>query len=217
MSENTRAANLERRISTTRERLTDLLTEWGADFSMLPKELEEKRVRLQEVEAAAASQPHALEAARAALDARESLIENLRGEAERAQVLEAQLEEKRKVISKLEAYIERHERKVISKLEAYIERHVSALTELRQSAANWKEKYAALNSPNPSSDATTISDLPQLAEEETEILENVEDVSADRTYRIAINEMRQRLMEANKVARSPKGLSSKPGSALSRS
>ena len=186
MSESTRAANLEARISTIRERLTDLLTDWGADFSMFLKELEEKRARLQVVEAEAASRSHELETARAELDARKSLIESLQGDAERTQALEAQLKEKRDVISKLEEYIERH---------------VSTLAELQQSVANLKEKSASPISPDPSSDATTVSALPQLAEEELQAPESAEEVSGELADETDAVDMRPSLSEAQRTAK----------------
>lgn len=143
-----------------------------------------------------------LEAVRAELDARKSLIESLRGDAARALALEAQLEEKRNVISKLEAYIDQH---------------VNTLVDLQESIATWKGKYAAPTSRSSSSDPLTSTDPTELIEEEPKPLESVEDVStghADET--VSIN-MRKSLFEAQKVARSPEGLSNKPRSAVGRS
>jgi hypothetical protein len=132
-----------------------------------------------------------LEAVRAELDARKSLIESLRGDAKRAQALEAQLEEKRDVISKLEAYIDRH---------------VNTLADLQESVATWKGKYAAPTSTDPT----------ELIEEEPQPLESAEDVSAGHADgTVAIN-MRKALLEAEKVARSSGGLPSEPRSAFNR-
>jgi len=91
-----------------------------------------------------------LEAVRAELDVRKTLIESLRGDAERAQALETQLEKKRDVVSKLEASVDRH---------------VNALAESQQSVAAWKEKYTSLKSPDSSSDAATVPALHKLTEE----------------------------------------------------
>ena len=91
-----------------------------------------------------------LEAVRAELDVRKALIESLRGDAERAQALETQLEEKRDVVSKLEASVDRH---------------VSTLAESQQSVTTWKEKYTSLKSPDSSSDAATVPALHKLTEE----------------------------------------------------
>jgi len=132
-----------------------------------------------------------LEAVRAELDARKSLIESLRGDAGRAQALEAQLEKKRDVISKLEAYIDRH---------------VNTLADLQESVATWKGKYAA----------PTSTDLTELIEEEPQPLESAEDVSVGHADGTVAIDMRGALLEAEKVARSPGGLSSEPRSAVNR-
>ena len=132
-----------------------------------------------------------LEAVRAELDARRSLIESLRGDAQRAQSLEVQLEEKRNVISELEAYIDRH---------------VNTLADLKESVATWKGKYAA----------PTATDLTKLLAEEPQPLESVEDISADYADGTVAIDMSKALFEAQKVARSPGGLSSEPRSAVNR-
>ena len=101
------------------------------------------------------------EAARAELDARKSLIESLREDAERTQALEAQLKEKRDVISKLEGRIDRR---------------VSTLAESQQSVTTWKEKFASLKSRNPSSESIIV---PKLTEEELQAEESAEDISEE--------------------------------------
>ena len=150
MSKNTSAVDLQKPMSAMRERLTGMLADWGADFSTLLNELEETRALLQEIEAEAASQLDELKATRAELDARKTMIESLRGDAERAQALEAQLKEKRNLISKLEGYIDRH---------------VTTISDLKQSVTTWKEKYTSLKSPDSSSDAATVPALHKLTEE----------------------------------------------------
>ena len=122
-----------------------------------------------------------LEAVRAELDVRKTLIESLRGDAERAQALETQLEKKRDVVSKLEASIDRH---------------VNALAESQQSVTTWKEKYASLKSSNPSSDATTTPVLPELTVEELQAQKSAEVVGSDGTVAI---DMREFLLEAEQM------------------
>ncbi len=126
------------------------------NFSMLLEELEQKRARLQEIEAEVADQSHEL-------DARKNLIE-----------------------------------------------------ELQQTVAIWKEKYTSLNSRNSSSEPPVSTALPELTEEELQSLESVKDVSADHADGTVAIDMRKALLDAQKLARSPEGLSSAPRSALNR-
>lgn len=119
-----------------------------------------------------------LEAVRAELDMRKTLIESLRVDAERAQALEAQLKKKRDVISKLEASIDQH---------------VSTLAESQQSVTTWKEKYASLKSRDPSSESTIA---PELTEEELQTQESAEDISEDPSAATAPHDMRKSLLEA---------------------
>ncbi len=118
-----------------------------------------------------------LEAVRAELDARKTLIESLRGDAARAQVLETQLEEKRDVISRLEASIDRH---------------VGSLAESQQSVATWKEKYASLKARNPSPESTIAREP---TEEELQAQESAEDISEDLTSETAPHDMSESLLE----------------------
>ncbi len=115
-----------------------------------------------------------LEAVRAELDARKTLIESLRGDAERAQALESQLENKRDVISKLEASIDRH---------------VSSLAESQQNVITWKEKYTSLKSCDPSLEST-------IAHELTEDEPQAEEISEDLTAETTPHDMRKSLLEA---------------------
>ena len=157
-------------IGTIHKRLTDLL----ADVSMLLKELAEKRALLQEIEAEAAGQSHAL-------DARKSLIESPRGDSERAQALEVQLEQKRFMISTMEQTINRY---------------ATTNSELQQSLTAWKEKYAALKSSGPAAEPAIAPALPELGAEELRPLENEEAVGGDATLRM---DMREILREARQM------------------
>ena len=299
MSKSATAVDLKTPISTMRERLTGMLTDWGADFSTLLKDLEHKRALLQAIEAEAANKSHEietihkheietidkrvkaqdtliktlkndaeetvalrkevrnkdrelekkkseidskhvlidalrrdikevkqlkgaiktkekentrlvrekeqaekraeklteemkilnasalmgidatteLEAVRAELDVRKALIESLRGDAERAQALETQLEEKRDVVSKLEASVDRH---------------VSALAESQQSVAAWKGKYASLKSGTSASESTLVREL---TDEELQSQERAEDFSEDLTDATTPHDMRKSLLE----------------------
>jgi len=118
-----------------------------------------------------------LEAVRAELDVRKTLIESLRGDAERAQALETQLEEKRDVVSKLEASVNRH---------------VNALAESQQSVVAWKEKYASLKSGNSSSESTLVREV---TGEELQAQERAEDFSEALTDATTPHDMRKSLLE----------------------
>ncbi len=120
-----------------------------------------------------------LEAVRTELDARKSVIESLRGDAERAQALEAQLEEKRAVIAKLEALIDRH---------------AKSIAELQRTAGSWKAKYAALKSRDFATESATSPALPELTGEELQSLESAEDVSGDLTDATVSIDMRNSLL-----------------------
>ncbi len=94
MSKKTSAVDLETPISTTRERLTGMLADWGADFSTLLEELEEKRALLQEIEVEAASQSHEIEAVHKSVKVQDTLIETLKIEAEEAVTLRKEIHDK---------------------------------------------------------------------------------------------------------------------------
>ncbi len=130
-----------------------------------------------------------LDAIRAELDARKSLIESLRGDAERSQALEGQLEEKREVISTLETAMDRH---------------VSTIAELKQSVTAWKSQYAAFKSLNPASKSKsgTAPEAPEPAGEQPQAPEVAEDPSEDKLEATSPHNMRESLSEAQQMARS---------------
>lgn len=130
-----------------------------------------------------------LEAIRAELDARKSLIESLRGDAERAQDLETQLEEKRFVISTLETTIDRH---------------VSSIAELQQSVAASKAQYAALKLNDSSPASAIAAALPELTDADLQAEEVVEDVSGDLKDPTTPVDMRESLLAAEQTARMKK-------------
>ncbi len=130
-----------------------------------------------------------LEAVRAELDARKSLIESLRGDAERAQALEDQLEQKRFVISTLETSIDRH---------------ASTISELQQSVSTWKGQYAALMSSDPAAKPASAAALPELTDEALQAEESAEDVSGGLKDPTAPINMRKPLQAAQQTARAKK-------------
>jgi septal ring factor EnvC (AmiA/AmiB activator) len=128
-----------------------------------------------------------LEAVRAELEARKTLIKSLRADQERAAALEASLEEKRDVIAQLEASINRH---------------ASTIAELKRNADAWKQKYQSLRGGRPGessvqlqalsdTDIRTIEDIDKTIE--SKVVEN----KADATIAI---DMRRSLLEARRTA-----------------
>ena len=122
-----------------------------------------------------------LEAVRAELDARKTLIKSLRADQERVSALEASLEEKRDVIEQLEASINRH---------------ANTIAELKRNADGWKRKYQSLKGGG-SSETTTV---PALSDTDVRAIENLEksvETKSDSTIAI---DMRRSLLEARRTA-----------------
>ncbi len=133
-----------------------------------------------------------LDAIRSELDARKSLIESLRGDAERSEALDAQLEEKRHVISTLETSIDRH---------------VSTIAELKQSVNAWKSQYVALKSLNPSEETISDPAVSKPMEKDQQAPERAEPVGEDQTDATTPHDMRDVLSEAQQMARTKKTVS----------
>ncbi|HUQ52634.1 MAG TPA: hypothetical protein VM692_10455 [Gammaproteobacteria bacterium] len=77
-----------------RDRLTGLLADWGAELALVLKELEEKRARVVELEGGAAGRKSELESLQQRIDGQNTLIEALRGDAEEASKLRAEVRNK---------------------------------------------------------------------------------------------------------------------------
>jgi chromosome segregation ATPase len=124
-----------------------------------------------------------LEAVRAELDARKTLIKSLRADADRVAVLESRLEEKRDIVSKLEASINRH---------------VETIAELKRSGETWRKKYQELrshdSSPSPTIEVPGFTDTEVAAIKELERTD-VAGVAPDSTIAI---DMRRPLSEARR-------------------
>jgi DNA repair exonuclease SbcCD ATPase subunit len=80
--------------ATLRDRLTGLLADWGAELASVLKELEEKRARVLELEGGAAGRADELEELKQLIDGQNTLIEALRGDAEDASKLRAEVRNK---------------------------------------------------------------------------------------------------------------------------
>jgi predicted RNase H-like nuclease (RuvC/YqgF family) len=120
-----------------------------------------------------------LEAMRAELDARKTLIKSLRADASRVRNLESELEEKRAIVTTLEASINRH---------------AETIADLKRGADLWKRKYKALQGGNTS---TTSTELPMLTKTDVAALQQLESADTQADHTIAID-MRQPLREARR-------------------
>jgi chromosome segregation ATPase len=74
-------------IQGVRERLTSLLADWGAEMSLVLKELEEQRTRVAELEGGAAGRHAEFEGLQKRVEGQQNLIDALRGDAEEASKL----------------------------------------------------------------------------------------------------------------------------------
>lgn len=134
-------------------------------------------------DAAASADTHEkseLEAVRAELDARKTLIKSLRADADRVAALETRLEEKRDIVAKLEASINKH---------------VDTIAELKRSSEVWRKKYQELRSRDPAATSMEIPALSQTDVAALEQLEKTDAVAPDSTIAI---DMRRPLSEARR-------------------
>ena len=146
-------AGKETTIGAIRKRTTSLLADWGADFSVILKELEENRARLQELEAAAAGQSDEVETLNRRIEAQDTLIASLHSEADETATL----------------------------LETSIDWHTSTVSELQQSVTAWKSQFEALKSRDPAAEPASAPALPEATEEEQQAPEITEAVGTDDT------------------------------------
>ncbi len=158
-------------VDAIRKRTTKLLADWGADFSVILKELEENRARLQELEAAAAGQSDEVETLNRRIEAQDTLIASLHSEADETATL----------------------------LETSIDWHTSTVSELQQSVTAWKSQYAALKSLNPSSESTIAPEVFEPTEEEQQAPESAEEVSENQADATSPHNMREALSEAQRM------------------
>lgn len=139
---------------------------------------------LREAAAGKASEESAeIEALRAELDARKTMIKSLRADQDRAATLEANLDEKREIIEQLEASLNRH---------------AGTIAELRRSAESWKRKYQALK--GESSTAATSVNLPSLSTTDVQALERLEQTTDGKPEATIAIDMRRSLLEARRAA-----------------
>jgi predicted RNase H-like nuclease (RuvC/YqgF family) len=123
-----------------------------------------------------------LEAVRAELEARKTLIRSLRADAERATVLDAQLDEKRDVIAQLESSMNRH---------------ANTIAELKQNADLWKKKYQRLRGFEAT---VTSAQVPALTETDVRVFEAAQGDTTFVPDRTTAIDMRDALLKAKRAA-----------------
>jgi chromosome segregation ATPase len=123
-----------------------------------------------------------IDALRAELEARKTVIKSLRSDQERVAALQASLDEKRDVIEQLETSINRHS---------------NTIAELRRSVEMWKRKYQAVKGDSPT--ATTSVSLPTLSDTDVRVIEQLDKTGAKNDATIAIARRRS-LLEARRAA-----------------
>jgi chromosome segregation ATPase len=87
-------ADRQASIQDVRDRLTGLLADWGTELSIVLKELEEKRVRLEELESRHAGRDGELQLLQKRVEGQEQLIETLKAEGEEAGKLRTEVRAK---------------------------------------------------------------------------------------------------------------------------
>jgi chromosome segregation ATPase len=143
----------------------------------------EQLANLREATEGKASEEQAeIDALRAELEARKTVIKSLRSDQERVAALQAGLDEKRDVIEQLEASISRHS---------------NTIAELRRSVEVWKRKYQAARGDSPT--ATTSVSLPSLSDTDVRVIEQLDKTGTKSDATIAID-MRRSLLEARRTA-----------------
>jgi hypothetical protein len=100
-------------------------------------------------------------------------------------------------VTSLEARLEER-REVISKLEASINRHAGTITELKRIADVWKERYHTLK--GGASGATTSTEIPTFSETDLRAIEHLNAEGGEKSDRTIAIDMRQSLLEARRAA-----------------
>jgi len=124
-----------------------------------------------------------LEALKAELDARKSMIKSLKADAKRAESLESQL------AAKVEA---------VNALEDAIDQHSMTIGELSKSVEVWKTKYQAAKGEKLADRDQTMSELPAFTDTEVEVLKKLDDSHGDPPAATVAIDMRDALKEARR-------------------
>jgi DNA repair exonuclease SbcCD ATPase subunit len=127
-----------------------------------------------------------LEAVRAELEARKSLIKSLRADAGRVGMLESQLDEKREIIGQLESSINQN---------------ADTIAELKRLADMWKKKYQVLRGAEIEA---TSAQLPAFTETDVRVIERLHADAGKAPDRTIAIDMRKSLLEARRSSASGK-------------
>jgi DNA repair exonuclease SbcCD ATPase subunit len=163
------------------------IEELKAKLQRAEKQASERAADLAELREAAASKESdeqaEIEALRAELDARKTVIKSLRSDQERVTALEASLEEKRGVVEQLEATISRHS---------------NTIAELRRSVDTWKRKAQALRGDSPLASSSVT--LPALSDTDVRVIEDLDKKGGGKNDATIAIDMRRSLLEARRTA-----------------
>lgn len=124
-----------------------------------------------------------LEALKAELDARKSMIKSLKADAKRAESLEAQL------AAKVDA---------VDALEEAIDQHARTIGELRKSVEVWKTKYQAAKGEKLKDRDQTMTELPAFTDTEVEVLKKLDGSKEDLPAATVAIDMRSALKQARR-------------------
>jgi chromosome segregation ATPase len=141
-------------IQDVRDRLTSLLADWGSELNAVLTELEDKRLRLEQLEGKAAGRDDELQSLQRRVEGQEQLIETLKVDAEEASLLRDEIRSKdlefERVSSELESKKElvralRRDAEGADRLKGDAKRKDRELEEMRmklQSAEHRAEEFA---------------------------------------------------------------------------
>jgi chromosome segregation ATPase len=180
---------------------TDSVDRAKADARNKDREIEELRGKLQRAERQAgdaaaelavlreaaegkgSEEQAEIDALRAELEARKTVIKSLRADQERVAALQASLDEKRGIVEQLEVTINRHS---------------NTIAELRRSVEMWKRKYHSVKAD--SGTATTSVSLPSLSDTDVRVIEQLDKSGAGKNDATIAIDMRRSLLEARRTA-----------------
>jgi chromosome segregation ATPase len=145
-------AKIDTPIDSLRERLTQLLADWGAEMSMVLKELEDARARLAEIERSSIDREDELDELRHRIVKQDALIDTLTNDAEEAgqlrkmlstaeleaEKVRAELESKHDLIKVLRADADKK-----NTLQDSLDKAEKALEAERQAGVELRERVAA--------------------------------------------------------------------------
>ncbi len=165
-------ADVETPIDTLQDRLTGLLADWGAEFSMVLRELETKRARVRELEANTSGRDEELEDLRRQVESQEELIRTLRTDAEEASRLRREVNGKDLELERLASELESK-----AELIGALRKDAEAVARLKDDAQTKDSDIAKLRAEKENADRRAV----ELDEELTDLRECSADQSAQES------------------------------------